>query len=149
MSSRSIKDHYKNYVRVWTYRWFLYSFFFFFSIFNVIYVRNKNSKGKIYLCLTYIWYSKNVAMPHYIPKKHTNQKHNSRCPLFCNLHCIRFSPNSNEARSAAPKNYVSQYVEKPDCDVRKLNSLLSIKWSPEAGTPSWDQRKPERLPSLI
>lgn len=46
----------------------------------------------------------------------------------CSLHCFRFSPNL-EVPSAltAPKNCVSQYLGKPDFEMRSLISLLSIK----------------------
>lgn len=74
-------------------------------------------------------------MPHYIPKNTPTKNTIADAPysatyIVLDSLQIRMRPGQQLQKT------VSQYVEKPDCDVRKLNSLLSIKWSPEAGTPS-------------
>lgn len=48
------------------------------------------------------------------------------------LHCIQFFPNLNVPSAQAVPNCASQYLEKPDFDIRSLDPLLSIKMTSRA-----------------
>lgn len=82
------------------------------------------------------------------PKLPSNQKLQWQIPFTpqkCCLYCIRFSLNLNmPSTSAAPKNCVSQYLEKPDSDVISLNPFLGIRmtsWGSHSLRTSEDARK--------
>lgn len=53
-------------------------------------------------------------------------------PQNRHLHCIRFFPNLNVPSAQAVPNCASQYLEKPDFDIRSLDPLFSIKMTSRA-----------------